>query len=371
MTLSTALPRAGQLDCLCEPIEASENARNFGATALLALAFALSVLSQVLSLAILPLAGLSLAPQEWGSSLPYAAFYAGAALASLPASLLLDTFGRRAAFSLGASLGIAGGLMVALALMQWHFGALVLGAFWLGIASGFSLFYRHAAAPLGARDTRSILLVFGAATLAGIMAPTVARNAEALATPHALVGSAIAAALAHVGSLLATAALPSRRSRSAPVGQFSLRGLKRILWPSLIGAVGWFSMTALMGATPIAMVGCGLIESVTGVVAWHVIAMYAPSLALAGLPKTIKHQWMALGGCTILALAALLFALSEGHIGFSASAALLGIGWSLVTLGTTLWIHQSGEPSRWILGLHDASLLGAALVGSLMAGAIP
>ncbi|MET0532330.1 MAG: MFS transporter, partial [Microvirga sp.] len=163
MTLSTAIPRAGQLDCLCEPIEATEHSRNPTSTALLAAGFALSVLSQVLTLTILPLAGLSLAPGKAWVGLPYAAFYAGAAVASLPASLLLDAFGRRAAFSLGASLGIAGGLVLAWSLMQWHLGGLVLGAFWLGIANGFSLFYRHAAAPLGARDTRSILLVFGAA----------------------------------------------------------------------------------------------------------------------------------------------------------------------------------------------------------------
>ncbi len=73
MTLSTAMPRAGRLDCLCEPIEAGKNARNAGATAVLALAFALSVLSQVLTLTILPLAGLSLAPQRALVSLPYAA----------------------------------------------------------------------------------------------------------------------------------------------------------------------------------------------------------------------------------------------------------------------------------------------------------
>lgn len=369
MTLSTAMPRAGQLDCLCEPIEASEHSRNPAATALLAAGFALSVLSQVLTLTILPLAGLSLAPEGYWVSLPYAAFYAGAAVASLPASLLLDAFGRRAAFSLGASLGIAGGLILAWSLMQWHFGGLVLGAFWLGIANGFSLFYRHAAASLGAKDTKAILLVFGAATLAGLAAPTVANTAETLATPHALVGMAVAAALAHVGSLLTTAALPPRRTHSASLGVISLQGWRRIFWPTLIGALGWFAMTALMGATPIAMVGCGLTEAVTGAVAWHVVAMYAPSLALAALPKSIHPRRIAIGGCALLGAAGLLFASTASSFGFSVSAALLGVGWSMVTLGATLWVHESDEPSRWLLGLHDATLLGSALLGALAAGA--
>ena len=370
MSSSSAMPRAGRLDCLCEPIEAGDGTPDHGGTALLAVAFALSVLSQVLTLTILPLAGLSLAPSGGWATLPYAAFYAGAALASLPASLLLDVFGRRAAFSLGASLGVAGGLLTAWSLLQWQFTGLTLGAFWLGIASGFSLFYRHATAPLGAKGTGSILLVFGAATVAGLLAPTVANLAESLAVPHTLVGMAGAAALAHVGSLAATAALPSRRIRRVPLQNRPLQGWQRILWPSLVGAMGWFAMTALMGATPIAMVGCGLGEAVSRAIAWHVIAMYAPSLVLAGLPKTIRPVWVAFGGCALLMAAAVAFLLASTTVIFTFSAALLGIGWSLVTMGTTLWIHEDGEPSRWLLGLHDGVLLGSALLGALAAGIV-
>ncbi|KLK91766.1 hypothetical protein AA309_17975 [Microvirga vignae] len=370
MSTSSAMPRAGRLDCLCEPIEAADGTPDYGGTALLAVAFALSVLSQVLTLTILPLVGLSLAPNATWATLPYAAFYAGAALASLPASLLLDAFGRRAAFSLGASLGVAGGLLTAWSLLQWQFTGLVLGAFWLGIASGFSLFYRHAAAPLGAKGTGATLLVFGAATIAGLFAPTVATFAESLAAPHALAGMAGAAALAHLGSLLATAALPYRRLRRVQAEAAPLQGWQRILWPSLVGALGWFAMTTLMGATPIAMVGCGLGEAVSGAIAWHVIAMYAPSLALAGLPKSIRPVWVALGGCVLTTLAALVFLVSSTTMAFTLSAALLGTGWSLVTMGTTLWVHEDGEPSRWLLGLHDGALLGSALLGALAAGVV-
>lgn len=367
---ASAMPRAGRLDCLCEPIEAADGTPDHGGTALLAIAFALSVLSQVLTLTVLPLAGLSLAPSTAWATLPYAAFYAGAALASLPASFLLDAFGRRAAFSLGASLGVAGGLLTVWSLLQWQVTGLVLGAFWLGIANGFSLFYRHAAAPLGARGRNSVLLVFGAATLAGLLAPSIGAFAERVAVPHELVGLAGAAALAHVGSLLATAALPYRQARRALAQAAPLEGWRRLLWPSLIGAFGWFAMTALMGATPIAMVGCGLAEAVSGAIAWHVIAMYAPSLALAGLPRSIRPSWIALVGCILLGGAAAVFGLSATTAAFTLSAMLLGIGWSLVTMGTTLWIHENGEPSRLLLGLHDGMLLGSALLGALAAGIV-
>ena len=369
MTASPALPRAGRLDCLCEPGAPGEGAADHGGVALLAVGFALSVLSQVLSLSILPLAGLAFAPSRSLAMLPYAAFYAGAALASLPASLLLDSFGRRAAFSLGASLGAAGGLVLVWALVRLHFGALALGAFWLGTASGFSLFYRHAAAPLGARGRSALPLVFGAATLAALAAPTIATAAEALASPRVFVGMAIAAALAHVGSLTATSALPYGRIRAAESRAEGPQDWRRILPPTIIGALAWFGMTGLMGATPVAMVGCGLSGAVASAVAWHVMAMYAPSLALACLPGGPRPIPMAAAGLALLAAGTLAFALSRQAEGFSLAAALVGIGWSLATLGTTLWVHRDGQPSRWLLGLHDGALLGAALLGALAANA--
>ncbi|AWM86585.1 hypothetical protein [Microvirga sp. 17 mud 1-3] len=369
MTLSAGLPRAGQLDCACTLASGDGEVDRRG-TVLLAAAFALSVLSQVLILGILPLAGLSLAPSRAGAALPYAAFYAGAAIAGLPASLLLDAIGRRAAFSLGASLGIAGGLVLVWALTQWHFGALILGAFWLGVAGGFSLFYRHAAAGLGGGSPRALLLVFGAATLAGFAAPGIADYAEALATPRVFVGMGAAAALAHVGSLTATAALPYRPQHSILAAEGPRKPWREILLPTSIGAAAWFLMTALMGATPIAMVGCGLTSAVSGVVAWHVVAMYAPSLALAGMPAAIRPSWIVCGGGLALTAGALVFAVSSSAAQFSLSAALVGIGWSLATLGTTLWVHRDREPSRWALGLHDACLLAAALLGALATGII-
>lgn len=364
MTISPSVPRAGQLDCVCAIGPGEETADGRG-TALLATAFSLSVLSQVLIIGILPLAGLSLAPSRAWAALPYTAFYTGAVVAGLPASLLLDTLGRRAAFSLGASLGTAGGLVLVWSLTRWHFGGLVLGSFWLGVAGGFSLFYRHAAAGLGGKGATALLLVFGAATFAGLVAPTIANIAEALASPRTFVGMGATAAIAHVGSLGATAALPYRRPRTALEQAVETKPWRAIVLPTLIGALAWFLMTALMGATPIAMVGCGLSGAISGVIAWHVIAMYAPSLVLAGVPDAVRPPWIVAGGCLALAAATLAFSLSDSITVFSVSAALLGIGWSLVTLGTTLWIYRDGQPSRWALGFHDGGLLAGALFGAL------
>jgi len=371
MTASPTMLRAGRLDCACEAGTIGDGDAHRGGTAVLAAGFAFSILAQVLTLSILPLAGLSLAPSKSLATLPYAAFYAGAALASLPASLLLDSFGRRAAFSLGASLGAAGGLVLVWALVTLHFGALVLGAFWLGIAGGFSLFYRHAAVPVGGKGAGALLLVFGAATLASVAAPSISGLTEDWASPIAFAGTAAAAALAHVASLAATAALPYRNRSMGTAETTGPQSGRVILLPSLIGALGWFAMTALMGATPLAVIGCAPSEAVVGTVAWHVMAMYAPSLGLAVFPRAARPISLALAGCLLLGSGAIAFMLSSTAAGFSASAALTGTGWSLTMLGTTLWVHRDGRVSRWSLGLHDSALLSGAILGTLAANGLP
>lgn len=368
MTTLAAMPRAGQLECICEPAALGDtNADNRG-TVCLATGFAFSVLAQVLTLSILPLAGLALAPGRGLVTLPYAAFYVGAALASLPASLLLDSFGRRAAFSLGASLGAAGGLVLVWALVSLHFGALVLGAFWLGIAGGFSLFYRHAAVPVGGKGTGAVLIVFGAATLAGLIAPTVSGLTEALASPRVFAGTAAAAALAHVTALIATASLPYQRRGGQEFRTTGEQGWRSILLPTVLGALGWFTMTAIMGATPMAVIGCAPTEAAIGAVAWHVMAMYAPSPVLAFFPRLALPVHLSVVGCLLLVAGAAAFVLSTAIGGFSAGAAFVGTGWSLVMLGTTLWIHRNGPVPRRLLGLHDGILLTGAVLGTLGAG---
>jgi MFS family permease len=369
MTAVTAMPRAGQLECICEPGTLSDAAADYRGTVPLAAGFAFSVLAQVLTLSILPLAGLSLAPSPSLVALPYAAFYIGAALASLPASLLLDSFGRRAAFSLGASLGIAGGLVLGWALVSMHFGALVLGAFWLGIAGGFSLFYRHAAVPVAGKGGGAVLIVFGAATAASLIAPALAGLAQAIAAPQIFAGTAAAAALAHVASLVATAFLPYRRRREQKPMTTGAPGWRSILLPTAIGTLGWIAMTALMGATPVAVIGCAPSQAVVGAVAWHVMAMYAPSLGLAFFPRLALPVPLSAAGCLLLGTGAAIFVLSSTASGFSVSAALVGAGWSLAMLGTTLWVHRTGPVSRWLLGLHDATLLTGAILGALATSA--
>src|SRR5579863_7599250 len=169
--LDLPIARVGRVACAC-PAPAGAVEADASDVRRLTAGFALSALAQTLSLTLLPIAGLRLAPSPLLASAPYALTLAGAALASLPASLLIDSFGRRAAFALGASLGTAGGLLAAAAILPGNFAMLALGGLWIGAAQGFALHYRHAAAA-SAGESRRALNVLAGGIAASLAAPTI------------------------------------------------------------------------------------------------------------------------------------------------------------------------------------------------------
>ncbi len=366
-----APPRAGILVCICDPQfdpPANDNGPKAVSTFALSLGFAFAVLAQTVASAALPLAGAQLAARPEMATWPFAAMLLGAALASFPASFLRDAFGRRAGFALGASLGIAGGALLVAALIQRNFAWACLGALWLGMAQGFSFFYRHEAAAASGRPTAATAGVLTGGVLAALAGPTLAGFAEDLVAPFFLVGAAGLAAVAHMLSLGVAVSLASdpppifRPKETAP--------LRAILWPTVFGALAWFGMNAVMSGAPLALVACGIGEAaVFGFIALHVAAMYAPAVPLAFLGEKVSPLLLALGGLVLVVLAVpLQYAGTPESI--TAALIIVGAGWSVATVGATGWIYRAGLPSRTALALHDGSLFFFAIIGAGLGGVL-
>ena len=363
--------RAGRLACFCPPGVPMDGARPAGLSGgLMQLAggFALAVLSQTLATSLLPLAGLWLAPRPSLMAAPYMAMLIGAAVATFPASFLLDAFGRRASFALGASHGLAGGLMMAWALSTGAFWPFCLGAFWLGVAQGFTLFYRHEAAiGQGVKEKGlAIALVFGAGALAGLVGPGLLLALDHLLPAARNIGVALASALAQV--LVLTVAVSSCSGASPGwAGEAHHIHVRDFIIPTVIASAAWFGMTAQMLAMPGAMVGCGVtISAMFGVMAFHVMAMYAPAFLVGPLVRRFGVASVAAAGLGLMVGAKVLGQGAASVADFALVMGLLAVGWSLATTSATLWLHQGGSPARIWLAAHDALLFAAALAGAAL-----
>jgi hypothetical protein len=278
--------------------------------------------------------------------------------------------GQRVALGLGAGIGITGGVVMALALVTRRFEFLVFGAFLLGCGQGTGFFHRHLAAS-GDRNGRAVALVFGAGALAGLAGPSISQWAETLASPYLFAGTALAAALAHAAALMVAIAAPDSPVRAEPVRPVLPKMDARILAPTLVGSLAWFSMTALMSYGPLAMAGCGIaMAGITGAVAWHVVGMYAPALLAHRAFSIFGIERVALGGLALIAMAAGLMALASTGTGFGIAMAVLGIGWSLATVSASVWLHRDSVPRPRELAIHDAFVFGGALLGALASGGL-
>ena len=369
--------RAGRLACLCPPLGAFTRTGAAGAVALVTGA-GFACLAQVLVYGTLPLAGALLSRNVVEASLPMAVCLAGAVLASLPGAFLMDAFGRRAALATGASLGAAGGTTVAVGLLVLSLPVVLVGAFWLGVAQGFAMLYRHAAASGDGDRRRQVAAVLGVGVAAGLAGPALATFAESLAAPFTLVGAALVAALASVGALAAALAEPAATAAAVPVT--SARAATpdapagplfdaRFLVATAIGVVAWATMASAMTHAPMALVDCGVSAAATyGIVAWHVVAMYAPAAAIGLFGLRVTPVVAAGAGLALLAAAFAATALFAPVAGEASRLMLVGAGWSLATLGATLILHAGPPPRRLALALHDGALLTAALLAALFGG---
>jgi hypothetical protein len=302
---------------------------------------------------------------------PYVAMLLGAAAATFPASFLLDAFGRRAALALGASLGVAGGLIMAWALSVSLFAPFCLGAFWLGVAQGFSLFYRHEAAlgSTAAARTRAAIIVFGSGAFAGLIGPALAAFVAQKAPAALFAATALAAALTQV-LVLVLAVLTTAR---APVLTAAGPVEERPDWgafvaPTLVAGLAWFGMTAAMVVAPGAMAGCGIgVPTVFSAISWHVVAMYAPAFFTGPLARRLGAQPVAALGLAMIAAAWAIEAFANDYWRFAAALVVVAIGWSFATAGASLRLYGRAFPSRAMLAAHDAVLFLSAIAGAMAA----
>ncbi len=347
--------RVGALHCACPASMQRANVTDNRAT--LALGFALAVLAQALVLTVLPEQSRLIAPSVERIGWPFALLLIGAALASFPAALLVDSFGRRAAFGLGASLGVAGGALSAFAIAKSNFFGLCLGAFWLGLAQGFALFYRHIAAQGSARGG---LVVLAGGAGAALAAPLVIFLAPA---PGATL---LAAAGLHVLALGLSVRMPHAVAAAAPTPA-PTRMTRGFALATLAGAIAWFIMAAGMLHGPLTLAVCAAAPAfIGGAMGWHLFAMYGPAALAAFLPGLFPTLATLAGG-----LAAMLAGAGAVYAGFSIASVTLGLiaiglGWGAVNVAALRLLHDDARPSRLALALHDVFLLGAAAAGALI-----
>lgn len=344
---------------------------------LLAGSQAMMLSAVVLSMALGAIVGGVLAPDRSLATLPIAAMVIGAAGASIPAAFLMRRHGRRTGFLLGALLGLSGSLLCMAALRQGSFELFVAGHLLLGSYQGFANYYRFAAveATTPEQASKAISWVVFGGIVAAFLGPQLAQWGKDFFVGQMFVGAYLAQAAL---SMFALGFISQLRLKPVAVEHTgSPRPLKEILpqpalQASILGAaVGYSVMIMVMTATPLAMIGCGLPgSSVTPVIQWHVVGMFAPSFFTGSLVKRFgAPRVMQIGFLLLLANVAISLSGVE-FLHFLSALILLGVGWNFAFVGGTSLLTQSYRPSEQIKvqAVNEFAIFGLVAVMTLSAG---
>jgi predicted MFS family arabinose efflux permease len=345
--------------------------------AILALSQALMLSVIVLSMTLAAILGSMLATDKSLATLPVAAMVIGTALASLPAARLMRRLGRRPGFLLGALLGVAGSAASALALHRADFALFVLGHFLLGSYQGFANYYRFAAVDAAGPQhaSQAIALVVAGGVVAAFVGPQLALWGRDWVAGEAFVGSYVAQSVLSLAALVLLAFLRLPRLDTAHVGPARpLAELVRqpALRVAVFGAaVGYAVMIMVMTATPLAILGCDLPgESVTPVIQWHVVGMFAPSFFTGtlvrryGAPRIMQAGFVLLLGHVGLALSGVEL------VHFLSALILLGVGWNFAFIGGTALLTQTYRPAEQakVQAANEFTVFGLVALATLSAG---
>jgi MFS family permease len=347
---------------------------------LLALCQALAMTGQSILGTTAAIVGNLLAADKALSTLPVAVQMTGTMLATVPAALLMARIGRRGGFWTGAAVGAAGAAIAAFAIFLQSFALFCVGTLLIGANTGFVQQYRFAASEVAddAFRSKAISLVLAGGVVSGLFGPETAIWSRDLFAPVAFAGCyAMIAALA-----LASAALlclvrlpkppaPALRGGGRPLVEIATQPL--FIVAALAGMVGYGVMSAVMTATPIAMLGCGFtFPDAAFVIQWHALGMYAPSFFTGHLIGRFGVTSILLAGALLLLACGAINLAGVSELHFWSALVLLGIGWNFLFVGATTLLTRSYAASEKakVQALNDFLIFGTVAVASFASGAV-
>ncbi|WP_299042294.1 MFS transporter [uncultured Tateyamaria sp.] len=330
------------------------------------------------------LAGQQLSPIACLATLPISLIVFGSMTTAPWLSTIMQRFGRKTGFILGALGGLAGAAIGVWALSIGSFWLFLVGSFLTGIYMSAQGFYRFAAADTASDAFRpkAISYVMAGGLLSAIIGPQVVGYVTAGAA-DATVARYIPIYWVAMGFNLLGMALfllldiPKPPAPSATDGPGRTRSEllrdPRIAVAVICAAVSYALMNLVMTSTPLAVVGCGYTEpDAADVVTVHVLAMFAPSfftghlIARFGVERIMGLGLAILGGAGIVALQGVDIA------NFYWALFLLGLGWNFGFIGATTMLagaHSPQERGR-MQGMNDLIVFGCVTVASLASGGL-
>ena len=318
------------------------------------------------------------------ANLPVTMQHIGVMIWVFPAALLMQRVGRSIGFRVGSLFGMAGAIVMCLGLYPGNFLVMCGGGLILGYAVACLQMYRFAAAELVPIHYRAkaISWVTAGGVAAAVIGPSLVRVTHDLTMPLYLTTYAAILGL-HVivftimsfitfPPIPATAATASPAEIAAPPRPlWEIASQPRFIASAMAGMLAFGTMSFIMSASPLAIVGCGFPHSEAHwVIFMHVLGMFVPSFFTGNLINRLGVTTvMAIG--IVLMLAGVAAALSgTAEWNFRIALTVNGVGWNFLFVGATTLVTTCYRPNERgkAQALNDLLVFSTTATSSFMAG---
>ena len=327
------------------------------------------------------LAGGMLTDNPCFATLPISLIVFGSMTTAPWLSPLMQKYGRKTGFFIGAIAGALGSAVSAYGLYVASFAIFLLGSYISGIYMSAQGFYRFAATDTASDSFRpkAISFVMAGGLISAILGPQLNKLVQDSSVVPFL-GSYMAIIVLNVVGMFVflLLRLPKGTSKEptatlAPRSRMQLLRDPSILVAIACGMVAYSLMNLVMTSTPLAVVGCGLTKNnANDIVSAHVIAMFLPSFFSGHLINRFGVEKIMGVGLLILGSAGIV-ALSGVELGnFYAALILLGVGWNFGFIGATTLLTRAHAPHERgrVQGMNDAIVFGCVTIASIASGGL-
>jgi MFS family permease len=318
------------------------------------------------------------------ANLPVTMQHIGVMVWVFPAALLMQRVGRSIGFRVGSLFGMAGAIVMCLGLYTANFLVMCGGGLILGYAVACLQMYRFAAAELVPIHYRAkaISWVTAGGVAAAVIGPSLVRVTHDLAMPLYLATYAAILCL-HVivftimsfitfPSIATTASTASPAEVVAPPRPLSvIASQPRFIASVVAGMLAFGTMSFIMSASPLAIVGCGYPHAAAHwVIFMHVLGMFVPSFFTGNLINRFGATTVMACGVALM-LAGVVAALSgTAEWNFRIALTVNGVGWNFLFVGATTLVTTCYRPNERgkTQALNDLLVFSTTATSSFMAG---
>lgn len=321
---------------------------------LLALCQALMMSATSLLIVVAALVGFSLAEDKALATLPLSIQFLALMLTSIPASFIMQRWGRKAGFYLASIIGLGGGLLAIWAILNGNFWAFAASTACVGVFNGFGNYFRFAAVDIAHESIKSkaISFVMAGGVIAAFIGPNLAKLGKPIFEDSIYAGAYVYVALIYILMMVVLYFIKLPAPQLNLSNQASRTVIVLFKQPKFLVAVicsmfGYAVMSLVMTATPLVMKhNLHALDDTAFVIQWHILGMFAPSFFTGSLIKRFGVLNILLAGVVLayLAVTSNLMGTSIWH--FWVGLVFLGLSWNFLFIGGTTLLTDAYLPAE-------------------------